>query len=73
MQTEPVSIDQHKTPRTTICLHSATKNKIDKFRAPGQCYDGFLCQLIEMWKETHNVRVLGKKEMPSASFDHQNE
>ncbi len=38
--------------RTTIGLRRATKIKLDKNRAPGQCYDGFLCQLIDLWEKT---------------------
>lgn len=41
--------------RTTIGLKKTTKNKLDRNRAPGQCYDGFLCQLVGMWEEAHNV------------------
>ena len=41
-------------PRTTIALRTATKSRLDKSRAPGQCYDGFLCQLISLWEEAHN-------------------
>jgi len=37
--------------RTTIGLRLSTKEKLDKSRAPGQCYDGFLCQLVDMWEE----------------------
>ncbi len=40
--------------RTTIGLRTATKTKLDKNRAPGQCYDGFLCQMVELWEKTHN-------------------
>lgn len=36
--------------RTTIGLKKATKHKLDNNRAPGQCYDGFLCQLVDMWE-----------------------
>jgi hypothetical protein len=39
--------------RSTIGLRVSTKEKLDKSRAPGQCYDGFLCQMIDMWEETH--------------------
>ncbi len=39
-------------PRTTIGLKNSTKEKLDKYRAPGQCYDGFLCQMVELWEET---------------------
>jgi hypothetical protein len=44
-------------PRTTIALRTATKDRLDKSRAPGQCYDGFLCQLIELWEETHKENL----------------
>ena len=39
--------------RSTIGFRTSTKDKLDKNRAPGQCYDGFLCQLVEMWEEAH--------------------
>jgi hypothetical protein len=40
-------------PRTTIGLKSETKSKLDKNRAPGQCYDGFIWQLVELWERTN--------------------
>jgi hypothetical protein len=40
--------------RTTIAVHRETKVKMNKWRAPGQCYDGFLCQLIELWEKTRH-------------------
>ena len=39
--------------RTTIGLKTTTKNKLDKNRAPGQCYDGFICQLVVLWEKTN--------------------
>ena len=36
--------------RTTIGLKNSTKDKLDKNRAPGQCYDGFICQLVDLWE-----------------------
>lgn len=42
--------------RSTIGLKKSTKAKLDKSRAPGQCYDGFLCQLVDMWDEIHKGR-----------------
>ena len=42
-------------PRTTIGLKSTTKAKLDNGKAPGQCYDGFLCQLIELWEKTYGA------------------
>jgi hypothetical protein len=37
-------------PRTTVGLRQSTKEKLDKNRAPGQCYDGFICQLVDLWE-----------------------
>lgn len=42
-----------KLRRTTIGLRETTKNKLDANRAPGQCYDGFLCQLVDLWEKNH--------------------
>ena len=36
---------------TTISLKNSTKGKLDKNRAPGQCYDGFICQLVDLWEK----------------------
>ena len=38
-------------PRTTIGLKTSTKDKLDANRAPGQCYDGFICQLVDLWEK----------------------
>jgi hypothetical protein len=40
--------------RSTIGLKRSTKAKLDRSRAPGQCYDGFLCQLVDMWEGVQN-------------------
>jgi hypothetical protein len=40
--------------RTTIGIKKATKAKLDADRAPGQCYDGFLSQLLEFWETQHS-------------------
>ena len=37
--------------RTTIGIKMTTKDKLDKNRAPGQCYDGFICQLVDLWEK----------------------
>jgi len=37
--------------RVTIGLTKATKEKLDRNRAPGQCYDGFICQLVDLWEK----------------------
>ena len=41
-----------KEPRTTIGLKQTTKTRLDDNRAPGQCYDGFICQLVDLWEES---------------------
>ena len=41
-------------PRTTIGIKIATKDRLDKNRAPGQCYDGFLQQLVDLWERTNS-------------------
>ncbi len=43
-------------PRTTIGLKAVTKNKLDKNRAPGQCYDGFITQLVDFWEKASSNR-----------------
>ncbi len=37
--------------RTTIGIKMTTKDKLDKNRAPGQCHDGFICQLVDLWEK----------------------
>ena len=39
-----------KESRTTIGLKTNTKNKLDKNRATGQCYDGFIWHLVDLWE-----------------------
>jgi hypothetical protein len=33
-----------------------TKDRLDKNRAPGQCYDGFIGQLVNLWEEAQKAR-----------------
>jgi hypothetical protein len=47
-----------KLRRTTIGLRETTKTKLDSNRAPGQCYDGFLCQLVDLWEKNHPAEKL---------------
>ena len=41
---------RHTPLRLTINLKQATKDRLDKNRAPGQSYDGFICQLVDLWE-----------------------
>ena len=40
-------------PRTTIGLKVRTKKRLDAHRAPGQCYEGFICQLVDLWEKNY--------------------
>jgi len=48
-----------KNVRSSIGLRKSTKARLDRSRAPGQCYDGFLCQLVDMWDEVHQKNNSG--------------
>lgn len=48
-------MQQYGSARSTIGLRVGTKERLDKCRAPGQCYDGILKQMVDMWEEVHNV------------------
>jgi hypothetical protein len=38
------------TLHTTIALQKVTKVRLDGSKAPGQCYDGFINELVEYWE-----------------------
>ena len=42
--------------RSTIGLRASTKERIDRCRAPGQCYDGFIQQMVEYWEKNKNTK-----------------
>ena len=37
--------------RTSIGIRIITKDKLDNNRAPGQCYDGFITQMVDLWEK----------------------
>ncbi len=39
--------------RTSIGIKMTTKDKLDKNRAPGQCYNGLIYQLVDLWERTN--------------------
>ena len=51
--------------RTTINLKTTTKSRLDENKAPGQCYDGFICQLVDLWEQTtaSNRRLVNTSRM----------
>ncbi len=51
---------------TTIGLKKATKDRLNESKAPGQCYDGFLCQLMDLWEETYNGHGLNSIRKPKS-------
>lgn len=49
------TMQQNSHKRSTIGLKITTKERIDRCRAPGQCYDGFLQQMIDHWEKSQNI------------------
>ena len=47
---------------TTIAIWKSTKEKLDRNRAPGQCYNGFICQLVDMWERREEEKGLSRTE-----------
>jgi len=45
---------------TTIAIWKSTKDKLDRNRAPGQCYNGFICQLVDLWEKTGEERLFSR-------------
>ncbi len=54
-------------PRTTVSLGRTTKSRMDKWRAAGQSYDGFLRQLMNLWETTHSGNELGETRFISGN------
>ena len=46
----------HREARTTVGLKQSTKEKLDRNRAPGQCYDGFICQMVDLWEKARSEK-----------------
>ena len=42
--------------RTTVGIKFSTKERLDSNKAPGQCYEGFICQLVDLWEKTEASR-----------------
>jgi hypothetical protein len=47
---------------TTIAISRATKDRLDKWRADGQCYDSFLSQIVDVWEKTHINQIIKEVE-----------
>lgn len=46
-------VKKSRVSRTTIGVKTNTKDRLDDYRAPGQCYDGFINQLVDLWEQKH--------------------
>ncbi len=46
-----------KYKRSTIGLKTSTKDRLDQCRAPGQCYDGFIQQMVEHWENSQSKKT----------------
>ena len=42
--------------RTTVGVKQSTKARLDRNRAPGQCYDGFICQMVDLWEQSGDTK-----------------
>ncbi|MDX9803738.1 MAG: hypothetical protein RBS96_06955 [Dehalococcoidales bacterium] len=50
-------MNNYKT-RTSIAVKPSTKERLNSKRAPGQCYDGFLCQMLDAWESVYNFQYI---------------
>ncbi len=57
MVTQDLIVDGVSKSMTTIAVWKSTKDKLDRNKAPGQCYNGFICQLIDLWEEAEKERI----------------
>ena len=48
---------------TSIAIQRSTKDKLDKNKALGQCYNGFICELIDMWERPTRKKHIAKHAM----------
>ena len=52
---------------TTIAIWKSTKDKLDKNRAPGQCYNGFISQLLDLWERTGEEKLFARSHSSGAT------
>ncbi|MBN1368729.1 MAG: hypothetical protein JW954_00655 [Dehalococcoidaceae bacterium] len=50
---EREKLNQSVRKRSTIGLKASTKKRLDRYRAPGQCYDGFIQQMVDHWEKSN--------------------
>ena len=60
MKVLSASNNNNNKNNTTIAIWKSTKEKLDKNRAPGQCYNGFICQLLELWEGMGEDKIISQ-------------
>ena len=55
------NVKKSNEARTTVGVKQSTKDMLDRNRAPGQCYDGFICQLVDLWESSADRRKSARK------------
>ena len=45
---------------TTVAVWKSTKDKLERNKAPGQCYSGFICQLVDLWEKTGEEKIFNR-------------
>ena len=50
---EQINNQELERLHVSIGLKRTTKIKLDENRALGQCYDGFIRQLVDLWERTN--------------------
>jgi hypothetical protein len=44
---------------TTVCITPDTKEWLERLKAPGQSFNGFITQLLQQWEETPRAQPAG--------------
>ena len=60
MATQDLLVGSSEKQITTIAIWKSTKDKLDRNRAPGQCYNGFICQLVDLWEKIGEEKVYSR-------------
>ncbi len=45
----------------SIKVQKATKDRMAELKAPGQSYDGFITQMLELWEKQKGVAPMKKR------------
>ena len=53
--------DRAKGSIKTIGLNRIAKARLERNRASGRCFNGFVCQLVGLWEQDKDERIIGNK------------